>query len=303
VTDSGTLAGGHAASAGGTVTYNVYSDNTCSTLVNGGSAENITTPGVLPPSAPVTLNTPGTYWWTASYSGDGKNFSSVSNCADETETVTGNAGGPSIDGNNNIASAQSKDTATALVSTNGPNDLLYVCARGDGPNSAGQTMKVSGGGLTWTFVARENRAFGDAEVWSAPAPAKLTAAPITAALLTFKSKFAVKYNAVITVIPFKNASGIGPHPTFFSHSGAPHGMLTTTQANSWVFGCGNDWQNSINRVAGPGQTIWQQSTDPVGDTYWAQSTNAPTPGSGTSVTLNDTAPTTDPYNFVLGAIH
>ncbi|MGO9900292.1 MAG: hypothetical protein ACLP0J_11490 [Solirubrobacteraceae bacterium] len=50
---------------------------------------------------------------------------------------------------------------------------------------------------------------------------------------------------------------------------------------------------------GPGQTVQHTYTDRVGDTYWVQSTTAPTPVSGTSVTINDTAPTADPYNLVL----
>jgi hypothetical protein len=88
VTDTASLSGDAAGSATGTVTYDVYSDSACMNLVNSGTAETITTPGTLPPSAGVTLTTAGTYYWQASYSGDAVNAPSVSGCGDEVETVT-----------------------------------------------------------------------------------------------------------------------------------------------------------------------------------------------------------------------
>lgn len=87
VTDSAALSGAEAATASGTATYNVYSDAACTKLVAAGSAESISTPGTLPPSAPVTLTALGTYYWTASYSGDPNNLASASPCGSETETV------------------------------------------------------------------------------------------------------------------------------------------------------------------------------------------------------------------------
>ena len=88
VTDTATLTGTAATTATGSVTYDVYSDTTCSTAVITGTAETITTPGTLPASSPVTLSTPGAYYWQASYSGDANNLASKSTCGDEVETVT-----------------------------------------------------------------------------------------------------------------------------------------------------------------------------------------------------------------------
>ena len=48
-----------------------------------------------------------------------------------------------------------------------------------------------------------------------------------------------------------------------------------------------------------GQTLVDQFLAPAGDTYWVQRQNSPTPASGTAVTINDTAPTTDQYNLTL----
>jgi len=36
-----------------------------------------------------------------------------------------------------------------------------------------------------------------------------------------------------------------------------------------------------------------------GDTYWVQMQNAPTSASGTTVVINETAPTTDRYNLTI----
>jgi hypothetical protein len=87
VTDSATLSGTNAATATGTVTYDVYSDSACTTAVSTGTPENITTPGTLPASSPFYATTPGTYYWQASYSGDSENSSSMSTCGSEIEAV------------------------------------------------------------------------------------------------------------------------------------------------------------------------------------------------------------------------
>jgi len=93
VTDTATLTGTNASTATGTVTYNVYSDSGCTTLLNAGTPETITTPGVLPSSAPLSLSTAGTYYWQTVYSGDSTNNGSNSTCGvgaeAEVETVTG----------------------------------------------------------------------------------------------------------------------------------------------------------------------------------------------------------------------
>ena len=88
VTDTAILSGTNASTATGTVTYNVYSDSACTVPVSVGTVEDITTPGTLPASSPVTLSA-GTHYWQASYSGDASNGPSTSACgtAGEVETV------------------------------------------------------------------------------------------------------------------------------------------------------------------------------------------------------------------------
>jgi hypothetical protein len=89
VTDSATLTGANAANAGGTVTYTVYAEPTCT--INGVSAgTKPVTAGVVPNSDPLTLNGPtGTvFYWQAVYSGDATTGNNPSTSVCGTETVT-----------------------------------------------------------------------------------------------------------------------------------------------------------------------------------------------------------------------
>jgi hypothetical protein len=64
------------------------------------------------------------------------------------------------------------------------------------------------------------------------------------------------------------------------------------------FAVGNDYDNAIARTLGPQQALISQWTNAQsGDTYWVQGTSVTSAGPGQSVTLNDTAPTTDQWNF------
>ncbi len=208
--------------------------------------------------------------------------------------------GPSLDA---IASSQHQKSTITNLTTKEAGDLIVAFVGADGPYPTGtpQTTVVSGGGLTWTFAGRTNAALGDAEVWTARASGKLNGAPITAkANVTSPGSPAGQgYDVALTVAGFKNAPGVGTVQTFSSKKGAPTGTIKTAHANSWVWASGDDWLASIKRTPGPAQTVWHEAFDAVGDAYWVQSTQAITKTAGTAVTINDTAPTGDPFNLVL----
>lgn len=286
VSDSAKLSGPNAAKATGTVTYRVYSNAACTTLA--ATAGTVTvTGGAVPSSAAETLSAPGTYYWTATYSGDSENKSATSGCGAQTEIVTP---GPFVDA---VSNAQASHTATVSVSTTVGGDLLVAFVAGRGPAGKSQTAAVSSVGLKWTFVGRENAGRGDAEVWYARASGTLHKLRVTAT-----EKYAGS-DVTLTVVAFGNAAGIGRHAMYRSGSGAPTGTLATSKNNSLVFAVGDDWQNSASRTAGAGQGLVYQSTDSAHDTYWVQATKAVTPRAGTTVTINDTKPAKDPYNLVL----
>ena len=89
VTDTATLSGSDVGGATGTITYTLYSDSACTAAVNSGGTIPVTG-GVVPPSNPVIVTTPGTYYWQASYSGDGTNQAATTACGapGTVETVT-----------------------------------------------------------------------------------------------------------------------------------------------------------------------------------------------------------------------
>lgn len=55
----------------------------------------------------------------------------------------------------------------------------------------------------------------------------------------------------------------------------------------------------MHRTVGAKQALVHESFTTSGDTYWVQSTASPTAAAGTTVTISDAAPKTDPYNRVL----
>jgi len=202
---------------------------------------------------------------------------------------------------NNDGPTTSATIGTASFSTTGVNELLLAFISTDYLGGANTTVtSVTGGGLTWVLVVRSNTEAGDSEIWRAFAPSPLSSITVTAAL----SQSVV---STITVISYTgintsgtNGSGaIGATKSSSASIGAPTATLVTTQNNSLVYGVGNDYDNAIARTPGSGQSLVHQYLTPAGDTYWVQMQNSPIPQRGTSVSINDTAPTGDRYNLAI----
>ena len=187
---------------------------------------------------------------------------------------------------------------SSLFSTTSGNQLLLAFVAIDDVTPGNALTGVSGAGLTWSLVLRTNVQRGGTEIWRAFAPVALTNVAVTATIAqsTVSSIVVVSFTGVDT--SGTNGSGaIGATRSANAASGAPSGTLTTTRANSWVFGVGNDWDGSTARTVGTGQTLVHQYMPWVGATFWVQRRNGPTPVAGTSVTINDTAPTNHRYNL------
>ena len=86
VHDSATLTGA-TATAGGTVTYTVYTNSDCNAGTQSAGTVAVTNHAV-PDSNPITFNSAGTWYWQAVYSGDANNSGAVSTCTEETLVVT-----------------------------------------------------------------------------------------------------------------------------------------------------------------------------------------------------------------------
>jgi hypothetical protein len=193
---------------------------------------------------------------------------------------------------------------TTAFSTTGPT-VLVALAASDGPTPAEgantQSLTISGGGLTWTRVARVVASRGDSEIWTATAPAALSNVRITSTqLVTTAGGAAV--NQSLVVAAFANASGVGAFAVNNRASGTnvtPTATLLTQAAGSLVYGVGNDFDRAINHPAGAGQTQLHQFLAPSGDTMWMQMLTNPAGAAGSSITLNTTAPTQDQWNFAI----
>jgi len=183
----------------------------------------------------------------------------------------------------------------ALSTTTGNQLLLAYVASGTGSST---TNSVTVGGLTWTLVKRTNTQKGTAEIWRAFTPFILTnyAAPAGTVFPSHTLVTIVSYLGVDTT--GTNGSGaIGAVGTANAATGAPAVTLTSTQGNSFVFGVGDDPSAATARTLGTNQTMVDQFLDGSADTLWVQRMTGSIANSGTSVTLNDTAPTNHPYNL------
>lgn len=190
----------------------------------------------------------------------------------------------------------STTNTTSAFSTSAGNELLLAFIASDyahtGPNVA--VTGVTGGGLTWQLVERTNFQFGTAEIWRAFAVSQLSNVSVTATL----SQTVYSSISVVSFIgadpSASNGSGaIGAVGSSEASTGAPSVSLVTTRNNSWVFGVGVDYDGAINRTPGSSQSLVHQFLSPSNDTYWVQQQTATTTQAGTTVLINDTAPTGD----------
>jgi YVTN family beta-propeller protein len=92
LTDSATVAGG--SSPTGTVMFKLFSDTSCTTQVGATSTKTVS--GGTATSDPITTTAPGTYYWTAVYSGDANNNGATGACQAANESVTITKASPSI---------------------------------------------------------------------------------------------------------------------------------------------------------------------------------------------------------------
>ena len=189
----------------------------------------------------------------------------------------------------------SSSISSPSISTAQPNELLVAFIASDGPNTSGsqRITTVTGGGLTWTLRSRANAQAGTAEIWVAPATNVVTNMIVTATRATGS------YQGMMTVAAFQGASLTvnGAAANASAASGAPRVSVTTTQANSLVWGVGDDWDRAVARTVSANQTKFSEYLAPAGDTFWVQYVTAPSAAAGVTATVSCTAPTNDRWNL------
>lgn len=180
---------------------------------------------------------------------------------------------------------------TPAFSTTTPSDLVVAFVAYDGPATSPQTATVSGGGLTWTLAIRSNTQAGTSEVWVAKASFALNNVTVTS------QPTVAGFHGSLVVMAFTNAAGIGVVGRAGAPTGAPDIYLPGISAGNWVYAVGNDWDRAVARVPVAGQVLVHQRVDTaVGDTFWVQSTVAPSTANAL-VNIHDDSPTNDRWNY------
>jgi beta-lactam-binding protein with PASTA domain len=194
-----------------------------------------------------------------------------------------------------IFSEGSGKRTTAAFSIATPGELLVAFAASDGPAAAnGQSLTISGAGLTWTRVQRAATQFGDSEIWTARATTALTNVTVSS------TQASGGVHQSLTVVAFSGVGGVGASNAAGASSGASSATLTTTAAGSLVYAVGNDWDAAVARTLGAGQIKVHEFVDTaVGDTFWVQAAASPIAAAGSAVTLNSSAPTGDRWNLAI----
>jgi beta-lactam-binding protein with PASTA domain len=237
-------------------------------------------------------------------------------------------GGQSVAGGSNVALVVSTGTAPVVATTvsrntitpntiiTSPafavsaNTLLVAFISADGPattpatplnqrqNVNSMNNNASLPNLTWTRAAQANAQAGTAEIWWA-------FAPTARASMTVNALFRFSATASMTVVGYTGAANslTGAATAIASKTtgvaGDPTASITSTRANSLVFGVGVDWDNARTITAGAAQTKLNQSTTAITDTYWSQRANNPVPLAGVPITLSATGTGTDRWNFAV----
>jgi hypothetical protein len=207
--------------------------------------------------------------------------------ASETVNVTSTTGGITID---QSVKAAGTGAVTASLGAVPSGETLLAFVAGDGPSGGGQSVTVSGGGLTWTLVQRENSQPGDSEAWTATVPSSAPSLAVTSTL-------SQHYGQQLEVLALSGSGGAGASAVAAAASGAPSVSLTTKAAGSLSFAVGNDWDTNTPRTLSAGQAMVAQTQASTGDDYWVQMTTSASASAGQNVTLSDTEPTGDRWNF------
>jgi hypothetical protein len=251
-----------------------------------------------PCSGPGASHTPASPLALGSYTFRVRAMDAAGNQATATRAFTVGTGTPSLALDETVTTHQgsaAKTISAPALTTARPGELLLALVASDGPSSgSSQSISgVTGGGLTWTLRQRANAQAGTAEIWQAVAPTVLTNAVVTA------TRAKGSYQGSISVAAFigANTSLSGAVGSASGPSGTPTGTLVTTRAGGWVWAVGDDWDNATARTVGSGQTLVDQYLSPSKDTFWIQRRTEPTALAGSSVTINDTAPSGDRWNL------
>ena len=139
---------------------------------------------------------------------------------------------------------------------------------------------------------RANAQRGSAEVWWAKVVSP------TANIVVTATQSSSGHDQSLTVVRFSGATGVGNAVQHNAIDEAPRVTLTTSRANSLVFGVANDSYSATARTLPAGQVMVHEWLDTrIADAFWVQTFAAPIEKAGSTVRLNVTAPIRSRWNF------
>jgi hypothetical protein len=136
---------------------------------------------------------------------------------------------------------------------------------------------------------------GDAEIWTALAPTAVSNLTVTA------REGRSGYDMSLYVVAYQGVGGIGNSTAASAVTGPPTVAVTTTKGGSLLYAVGSDYDHAVQPTVPSNQTLDDYWLDlKTGDTYWVQNETYPPgiPNPGTTISLSNTAPANDRWNFV-----
>lgn len=225
----------------------------------------------------------GSYTLSARATDSNGNISTAAETVNVTRTTSGLAIRQSV-------KATGTGAVTAKLGAVPSGETLLAFVASDGSRDGGQTASVSGGGLTWIRVQRENSQLGDSEVWTAAVRSSVPSLAVTATL-------SQHYSQQLAVLALSGSDGVGARAAAAAASGAPRVSLTTKRPGSLLFAVGNDWDTNTPRTLSAGQAVVAETQALSGEDYWVQMTTSASTTAGQKLILSDTEPTGDRWNF------
>lgn len=186
-----------------------------------------------------------------------------------------------------ITSASFSPPASALL-------VIVTCSTAGTQNVVSMSDSL-GAHLTYTKLAQKAGNSADVDIWVADTPAVAPGNMTVSATMSGTEGTNAGSIVVLVLTGAKAAASQTGATATATASGNPSLSLTTTAASSLVLGGVAQFTNSTAPTIPSGQTDvfnghTMEAAGAAGSASWTQGQSSTTPASGTSVTINDTAP-------------